>query len=130
MLALALIIYFAASVLVVLPDPSAPLTSQKLINSVGYAAIGLLVLLCLQYRKQGLRQVILGQRWRRPLLFGLIATRSERIVGDEVIKNYVPVFTVAAGIYIAAGLMWMLIDSTRSLDDVITEDRPDNSSPS
>ncbi|MGG5288914.1 CPBP family intramembrane glutamic endopeptidase [Pseudomonas shirazensis] len=73
MLALALIIYLAASVLVVLPDPSAPLTSQKLINSVGYAAIGLLVLLCLQYRKQGLRQVILGQHWRRPLLFGLIA---------------------------------------------------------
>jgi hypothetical protein len=35
-----------------------------------------------------------------------------------VVKNYVPVFTIAAGIYIAAGLMWLLIDSTRSLDDV------------
>jgi hypothetical protein len=53
-----------------------------------------------------------------PMLFGVIATRSERIVEDVVVKNYVPVFTVAAGVYIAAGLMWLLIDSTRSLDDV------------
>jgi ACS family glucarate transporter-like MFS transporter len=65
-----------------------------------------------------------------PMLFGLIATRSERIVGDEVIKNYVPVFTVAAGIYIAAGLMWLLIDSTRSLDDVKTGGSPIDSSQS
>ena len=65
-----------------------------------------------------------------PMLFGLIATRSERIVGDEVIKNYVPVFTVAAGIYIAAGLMWLLIDSTRSLDDMVTGDRPIETFPS
>jgi sugar phosphate permease len=53
-----------------------------------------------------------------PMLFGLIATRSERVIADVVVKNYVPVFTIAAGIYIAAGLMWLLIDSTRSLDDV------------
>jgi hypothetical protein len=52
------------------------------------------------------------------MLFGLIATRSERVIADVVVKNYVPVFTIAAGIYIAAGLMWLLIDSTRSLDDV------------
>jgi ACS family D-galactonate transporter-like MFS transporter len=57
-----------------------------------------------------------------PMLFGVIATRSERIVEDQVVKNYVPVFTVAAGIYIAAGLMWLLIDSSRSLDDVASEE--------
>ncbi|HBH50618.1 MAG TPA: hypothetical protein DDY91_01865 [Planctomycetaceae bacterium] len=53
-----------------------------------------------------------------PLVFGVIATRSQRVVDGEIVRNYIPVFTAAAGVYIAAGLMWLLIDSTRTLDDV------------
>ncbi|MDR6711232.1 membrane protease YdiL (CAAX protease family) [Pseudomonas hunanensis] len=81
MLALAIVIYVAASLIVVLPDPSAPLTSQRLINTMGYAGIGLLVLLYLQHRKQGLAEVTLGTHLRRPLLYGLVAMVATYALG-------------------------------------------------
>ncbi|CAM3976861.1 putative 24.3 kDa protein [Pseudomonas reidholzensis] len=88
MLVLAVVIYLAASLIVVLPDPSLPLTSQRLINTVGYAAVGLLVLLFLQYRKQGLAEVIMGQRLRQPLVYGLVAMVGTYALGGLVMSLF------------------------------------------
>ncbi|MDD1015216.1 CPBP family intramembrane glutamic endopeptidase [Pseudomonas rubra] len=71
MLLLALLITCLATMAIVFQSwPNLP-TNQQNINSLGLAGIGLIGLLYLQHRKQGLREVIMGQQFLRPYLYGL-----------------------------------------------------------
>ncbi|MBA1200339.1 CPBP family intramembrane metalloprotease [Pseudomonas capeferrum] len=51
--------------------PPSQLTSLYSIGLMGYWALALCVLLCVQYRKTGVTRAILGTRFRRPFLLGL-----------------------------------------------------------
>lgn len=52
-----------------------------------------------------------------PILFGIILARSQLLETVSPIpqQDFTPLFTVAACIYLLAGLSWLLIDSSRSL---------------
>lgn len=71
MLLLALLIVSLGIMVIVLQSfPNMP-TNQQNINSLGLAGIGLIALLYLQHRKQSLREVVMGQQFLRPYLYGL-----------------------------------------------------------
>ncbi len=58
-----------------------------------------------------------------PLLFGVVLEKTPRVeLADGVQQqNFVPLLTVAAAVYVAAGICWLFIDSTKTLDDVERE---------
>lgn len=55
-----------------------------------------------------------------PQLFGFILDRSPTIgmLGNVEQKDFVPLFTAAAAIYVTAAFVWLFINCTRSLDGV------------
>ncbi|MCY2968616.1 MAG: hypothetical protein NT069_34170, partial [Planctomycetota bacterium] len=58
-----------------------------------------------------------------PWLFGMVLEKTPRVeLADGVQQqNFVPLLTVAAAVYVAAGICWLFIDSTKTLDDVERE---------
>ncbi|RPI86862.1 MAG: MFS transporter [Planctomycetaceae bacterium] len=55
-----------------------------------------------------------------PWLFGKILMNSQTVgmIDGVEQKDFVPLFTTAAGVYVVSGLVWLFINCTKTLDDV------------